>query len=140
MQRLLIPDPFELLKRRLRALIFFEHPLHVLHRDMIVISEAAPEVFRDMHQFVDDRFRLDSIAEAIEPLGYELQNIEGFDPHGGLQDLAHSVTTGDDPSRRRAEASDAYDLVQIDVIEVQCSNDIHEPVLDVVRDLVPDVP
>jgi hypothetical protein len=107
---------------------------------MVVIPEASPEVFRDMHHFVDDYFVLVVIAELVEPLGDELQNIKGFDPHRDLQDFAHPVTAGNDPSRRRAEASDANDLIQIDVMEIQCSNDIREPGLDIVRDFIPDGP
>jgi hypothetical protein len=145
---ILVPDfagEFELVREArdallLRAVILLEHPFHVLDRDMVVIPEASPEVLRDMHHFVDDRFRLVVITEVIEAFGDELQDIKGFDPHRDLQDFAHPVTAGNDPSRRRAEASDANDLIQIDVMEAQCPNDIREPGLDIVRDFIPDVP
>jgi hypothetical protein len=119
--------------------VSFEHSLHVLGRDMVVMPEASPEVFRDMHQLVDDRFRLIMIAEVIEAFGDELEDIKGFNPHRDLQDFAHPMTPGNDPSRRRAEASDANDFIQIDVMEIQCSNDISEADLNIVRDFVSDV-
>jgi hypothetical protein len=119
--------------------VSFEHSLHVLGRDMVVMPEAAPEILRNVHHFVDDRFGLLIVAEAVETFGNELQNIEGFDPHGDLQDFAHPVTAGDDPSRRGAMASEANNLLQIDMMEAQGPNDIGEADLNIVRDFVSDV-
>ena len=107
---------------------------------MVVIPEAAAEIFRDVHRLVDDRFLLFFIAELVEPLGDELQDIKSLYPHGDLQDFAHPVTTGDDPSRRRSEASDADDFIQVDVMEAQRVNDVREPGLDVVRDFICNIP
>ena len=107
---------------------------------MVMMPEASAEVFRDVHYLVDDDFLLFFIAEIVESFRDELQDIKSLYPHGDLQDFAHPVAPGNDSSRRRPKASDADDFIQVDVREVQRSNDILEPGLDVVCDFILDAP
>lgn len=122
----------------IRPEIGVEHRLDVPGRDVVVVAESAAEILRDVHQLVDDGPRLLDFAQAVEPLGDEFQDIEGFDAHGDLENLAHPVAAGDNPPGRRSAAPDADDFIQIDVAEPERPDDVGEAGLDVGGGLVAD--
>ncbi len=121
-------------------MVSFEHGDDVLCRDMVMEPEAAAKAQRDVHHLVDDHILLIIGREPVETLGNEFEGVERLDPHRDLQDLAHPVTSGDDPPGRGSEASDADDLFRIDVPEIQRANDILEARLDIPRERVGDPP
>lgn len=119
--------------------VLFVHGSYVRCGNMIVMPETAAEIFGDMHQFMDDRLFFFFFIELVESFRQELQHIKSLYPHGDLKNLAHSVTPGNDSSCRGPVTPDAYDLVQIDMREVQRPNDILETILDIVCQFVSDI-